>query len=154
VGLAGTRQGSTTGILQSEVQRMFKSVAVVLGSYVLSIILVVLSDPLLSRLFPGDFVRGRVPSNAPLITSTALFVVISICCAWLCARWAPSRAARHVLWFFIFGAVMGIATTIPNWSKGWPHWYFLSWLLSWPLSCWVGLRLAGRRDREAAGTVG
>jgi len=124
---------------------MVKSIAVVGGSYVLSIVLVLATDPLLSRLFPGDFVRGRVPSNAALITSTAFFVLISILCAWICARFAPGRSARHVLWFFALGEVMGMAATIPNWSKGWPHWYWLSWLLTWPLSCWVGLLLATRR---------
>ena len=124
---------------------MVKSIAVVGGSYVLSIVLVLATDPLLSRLFPGDFVRGRVPSNGALITSTAFFVLISIFCAWICARFAPGRSARHVLWFFALGEVMGMAATIPNWSKGWPHWYWLSWLLTWPLSCWVGLLLATRR---------
>jgi hypothetical protein len=124
---------------------MLKSIAVVVGSYLLSIALVLATDPLLMRLFPGDYLRGRVPSNAALVTSTALFVVISILCAWLCARFAPSRAARHVLWFFIIGEVMGIGSTIPNWSKGWPHWYWLSWLLTWPVSCWIGLLLGGRR---------
>jgi len=124
---------------------MVKSIAVVGGSYVLSIVLVLATDPLLSRLFPGDFVRGRVPSNAALIASTAFFVLISIFCAWICARFAPGRSARHVLWFFALGEVMGMAATIPNWSKGWPHWYWLSWLLTWPLSCWGGLLLATRR---------
>jgi len=124
---------------------MLKSIAVVAGSYVLSIVLVLGTDPLLSRLFPGDFVRGRVPSDNALMASTAFFVVISIFCAWVCARFAPSQAARHVLWFLIVGEVMGIATTIPNWSKGWPHWYWLSWLLTWPVSCWIGLLLARRR---------
>ena len=123
---------------------MLKSIAVVVGCYLLSVVLVLATDPLLSRLFPGDFVRGRVPSNAALMASTAFFVVISILCAWLCARFAPGRAARHVLWFFILGEVMGIAATIPNWSKGFPHWYWLSWLLSWPVSCWIGLLLARR----------
>jgi hypothetical protein len=69
---------------------------------------------------------------------------VSILCAWLCARLAPGRASRHVLWFFIVGEVMGVAATIPNWSKGWPHWYWLSWLLTWPVSCWIGLRVAQR----------
>ena len=124
---------------------MVKSIGVVLGSYVLSICLVVLTDPLLSRLFPGDFVRGRIPSDTALMASTAAFVVVSIFCSWVCARFAPGRAARHVLWFFILGEVMGLAATIPNWSKGWPHWYWLSWLLSWPVSCWIGLMLAERR---------
>ncbi len=125
---------------------MTKSIAAVLGSYVLSIVLVLLSDPLLSRIFPSDFVRGRVPSDTALAASTAFFVMISILCAWLCARLAPGNAGRHVLWFFLLGEVMGVAMTIPNWSKPWPHWYWLAWLLSWPVSCWIGLLLAGRRE--------
>ncbi len=124
---------------------MLKSVAVVVGSYLLSVVLVLGTDPLLSRLFPGDFGQGVIPSATALMASTAFFVVISIFCAWICARFAPGRAARHVLWLFIIGEVMGLIATVPNWSKGWPHWYWLSWLLTWPLSCWIGLLLAGRR---------
>jgi hypothetical protein len=124
---------------------MFKSIAVVVGSCLLSVVLVLATDPLLSRLFPGDFVQGHVPSDNALITSTALFVVVSILCAWICGRFAPGRAVRHVLWFFVIGEVMGIGATIPNWSKGWPHWYWLSWLLTWPVSCSIGMLLARRR---------
>ncbi len=133
---------------------MLKSFAVVIGSYILSIVLVLATDPLLSRIFPGDFEKGRIPSNAALCTSTALFVVVSILCAWVCARFAPTSPAKHVLWFFILGEVMGVAAIIPNWSKGWPHWYWLSWLLTWPISCWIGLLLSGRKAPapiEAAG---
>jgi hypothetical protein len=124
---------------------VLKSIAVVIGSYLLSVVLVLCTDPLLSRLFPGDFVKGQIPSNAPLVASTAFFVVISIFCAWLCARFAPGNAGRHVLWLFIIGEVMGIISIIPNWNKGWPHWYWLSWLIAWPIACWIGLKLAGRR---------
>jgi hypothetical protein len=129
---------------------MLKSIAVVAGSYVLSIVLVLCTDPILSRIFPGDFVGGHIPSDAALIASTALFVVVSILCAWVCARFAPGRPSRLVLWFFIVGEVMGIGATIPNWSKGWPHWYWLSWLLTWPISCWIGLKLAQRGEPQAA----
>jgi hypothetical protein len=130
---------------------MLKSIAIVAGSYLLSVVLVMTTDPLLSLLFPGDFAKDRIPSDAALITSTALFVGVSILCAWLCARFAAGRASRHVLWFFIVGEVMGITAIIPNWSKGWPHWYWLSWLLTWPVSCWIGLLLARRRaDSPAA----
>lgn len=132
---------------------MLKSVLVVAGSYVLSIVLVLASDPLLSRLFPGDFVKGRIPSNPALIASTLFFVVISILCAWICARFAPTRPARHVLWFFFVGEVMGIAATIPNWSKAWPHWYWLSWLFSWPISCYIGLLLGRRRTTQPSTAV-
>ena len=130
---------------------MLKSIGVVVGSYLLSVVLVMATDPLLSRLFPGDFAGGRIPSDASLITSTAFFIVVSILCAWLCARFAPGRASRHVLLFFVIGEVMGIGAIIPNWSKGWPHWYWLSWLLTWPVSCWIGLLLARRRaDSQVA----
>jgi len=124
---------------------MLKSIGIVVGCYVLSFVLVLLSDPLLSRIFPGDFVRGRIPSSTALMASTAFFVLISIFCAWLCARLAAGNASRLVLWFFILGEAMGIAFTIPNWSKGWPHWYWLSWLLAWPIACWIGLMLGSRR---------
>jgi hypothetical protein len=123
---------------------MLKSVGIVLGSYILSIVLVLGSDPLLSRLFPGDFEAGNVPSHAALLASTACFVVISIFCAWVCARFAPCNPAKHVLWFFILGEVMGIAATVVNWNNGWPHWYGIAWLLTWPLSCYIGLLLARR----------
>ena len=124
---------------------MLKSVGIVIGSYVVTIILVLCSDPLLSLFFPEDFIRGRMPSNAALLASTADFIAISILGAWLCARFAPRRPSLHVFWFFVLGEGMGIATTVPNWKSGWPHWYFLSWLLSWPLSCWLGYVLAQRR---------
>jgi hypothetical protein len=132
---------------------MLKSIAVVLGSYLLSIVLILATDPLLARLFPGDYVRGRVPSDTALITSTVLFVLVSILCAWICARFAPGRAGRHVLWFFVLGEVMGIATAIPNWNNGWPHWYCISWLLTWPLSCYLGLLLGRRRADQSSAVV-
>lgn len=124
---------------------MLKSIAVVVGSYLLSVVLVFATNPLLSRIFPDEFDKSHIPSNTALMASTGFFVVVSILCAWVCARFAPRRAGRHVLWFFILGEVMGIATITPNWSKGWPHWYWLSWLLTWPVSCWIGLLIAGRR---------
>ena len=129
---------------------MLRSIAVVVGSYILSILLVLATDPLLSRLFPNDYVRGRVPSDSALMTSAALFVLVSILCAWVCARFSPRRPGLHVLWFFVIGEAMGIVTLIPNWSKGWPHWYWLSWLLSWPVSCYVGLLLGRRRSGQAS----
>ncbi len=129
---------------------MLKSIAVVVGSYLLSIVLVLASDPLLSKMFPGDFVRGNIPSDKALMASTLCFVVVSVICALVCARFAPGSAGKHVLWFFILGEVMGIAATIPNWSKGWPHWYWLSWILTWPISCYIGLKLGERKAEQAS----
>lgn len=124
---------------------MLKSIAVVVGSYILSIVLVFATNPLLSRLFPGDFVRGHVPSNKALLASTICFAIVSVICAWVCARFAPSSPGKHVLWLFILGEVMGIALTVPNWNKGWPHWYSIAWLVVWPVACYIGTLLAGNR---------
>ena len=129
---------------------MLKSVVVVVGSYILSVVLVLASDPILSRVFPGDFVRGNTPSSKALIASTVLFVLASIFCGWVCARFAPSRPEKHVLWFFILGEVMGICATIVNWNKGYPHWYLMAWLLTFPVSCWIGLMLARRRSEQVS----
>ncbi len=130
---------------------MLKSIGIVVGSYVLSIVLVLGTDPLLSRIFPGQFERGHVPAQNPLMASTAFFILISVLCAFLCARFAPGSAGKHVLWFFLIGEVMGIAATIPNWSKpGWPHWYWLSWIVSWPVSCYVGLLLGRPKGNATA----
>jgi len=125
----------------------------VAGSYLLSVALVVVTDPLLSRLFLGDFIIGRVPSDAPLIMSTALFVVISILCAWICARFAPCHALRNMLWFFIVGEVMGIGAITPKWSKGWPQRYWLSWLATWPVSCCASRPVLNPRRRRSPPAV-
>ena len=128
-----------------EGKRMLKSVAVVVGSYVLSVVLVLATDPILSRMFPGDFVRGHIPSDTALIASTVLFVLVSILCAWLCARFAPGRACTACALVLCRRRGNGHRRDHSNWNKGWPHWYWLSWLLTWPISCYVGLLLAGRR---------
>lgn len=130
-----------------------KSVVVVLGSYLLSAVLAQATDPLLALIFPSDFVRGRVPSDTALLASTTLFVVGSILCAWLCAHFAPGRAVRHVLWFFVVGQAVLILATIPNLSKDWPQWHWFSWLLIWPVSCWIGLLLAERRADSASALI-
>jgi hypothetical protein len=75
---------------------MLKSIAVIAGSYLLSVVLVLATYPLLSRLFPGNLVKGHVPSSGALLASTTLFVAVSILCAWLCAGLSPSRASSGV----------------------------------------------------------
>jgi hypothetical protein len=124
---------------------MLKSILVVVGTYVLSVVLVLCSDPLLSALFPGDFVSGHIPSDKALVASTGLFIVISLVCAWLCARFSPRPKATRLLAFMIIGELMGVASTIPHWNTAWPHWYWLSWLISWPISCWFAYRIEQAR---------
>lgn len=120
-----------------------KSILSVLGSYVLSIVLVMATDPLLHALFPNDYRQGQTIPDGLLWLSTALFTVISILCAWVCAKLAPSRVRIHVIAFFALGEIMGGVATGMNWGKV-PHWYSIAWLLVWIPAVWIGWRLAGR----------
>lgn len=125
---------------------MFKSILVVLGSYVLSIILVICTDPILMKVFPGEFEKNATPSTKALITSTVAFFIVSIFCSWLCARLASYNAARHVLWLFALGEIMGLVATIANWNSHMPHWYSISWMIVWPIACWLGLKFSGKQS--------
>jgi hypothetical protein len=55
---------------------MLKSIVVVAGTYLLSVVLVFASGQLLSRVMPDEFAPGHLPSDGALLTSTALFVVV------------------------------------------------------------------------------
>ncbi len=120
-----------------------KSILAVLGSYILSVVLVMATDPLLHALFPNDYNPGQPISDRLLGLSTALFFVISILCAWVCAKLAPSRVRTHVLVFFALGEIMGLVFTVLNWGKV-PHWYSIAWLIVWIPAIWIGWKLAGR----------
>jgi hypothetical protein len=127
--------------------KIAKSLLSVLGSYLLSMVLVMATDPLLNALFPNDYKRGQTIPDWLLWVSTALFAVISVVCAWVCAKLAPSRVRGHVLAFFALGEILGLAFTIGNWGKV-PHWYSIAWLIVWIPAIWIGWKLAGRPAAE------
>ena len=127
--------------------RMARSILFVLGSYVLSIALVMATDPLLNALFPNDYKKGQTIPDGLLWLSTLLFTVISILCAWVCAKLAPSKVRVHVIAFFALGEIMGGVATALNWGKV-PHWYSIAWLIAWIPATWVGWKLAGRQPAE------
>jgi len=98
---------------------------------------------LLSALFPNDYKRGQTIPDWLLWVSTALFTVISILGAWVCAKLAPGKVRMHVLAFFALGEILGLAFTIAGWGKV-PHWYSIAWLVVWIPAVWIGWKLAGR----------
>jgi hypothetical protein len=110
-------------------------------------VLVMATDPLLNALFPNDYKRGQTIPDWLLCVSTALFAVISVVCAWVCAKLAPAKVRMHVLAFFALGEILGLAFTIPNWGKV-PHWYSIAWLIVWIPAVWIGWKLAGRSISE------
>jgi hypothetical protein len=124
-----------------------KSILSVLGSYALSVVLVMATDPLLNLLFPNDYKKGQTIPDWLLGLSTVLFTVISILCAWVCAKVAPSKVRAHVMALFALGEIMGLVFTVLNWGKV-PHWYSIAWLVVWIPAVWIGWKLAGRAPAE------
>lgn len=120
--------------------KALRSVASVLVSYVVVYGIVILSDPVLMRLFPGQYVAGKVPPTFLLWITTAIFAAASILGGWLCLLMAPSRPGIHVAALFAVGEVLGIYFTWHMWGQ-WPHWHSFVWLAVWPVCVWIGSSL-------------
>jgi hypothetical protein len=124
-----------------------RSILSILGGYALSVLLVMGSGKLMGAVFPDDDPTGSKVPTSHLLLATALFIVASIICAWVCAKLAPSRVRAHVLAFFALGEIMGLVFTVLNWGKV-PHWYSIAWVIVWIPAVWIGWKLAGRSPAE------
>ncbi|HVT98574.1 MAG TPA: hypothetical protein VHE33_13815 [Acidobacteriaceae bacterium] len=118
---------------------VLRSMAAVLLSYIVVTVIVILSDPLLAHIFPGQYVPGKTVPASILLIGAAIFAVASILGGWLCVRIAPAKPGKHLLALFILGEVAGVISTILNWNK-WPHWNSFLWLVLWPICIWIGGR--------------
>ncbi|HEY6446143.1 MAG TPA: hypothetical protein VIY53_06765 [Acidobacteriaceae bacterium] len=133
--------------------KVLRSIASVVGCYLVVFCLVLLSDPLLERIFPGQYVRGQVPPTFLLWISAAVFAVASILGGWLCVGIAPAKPGRHLLALFILGEAVGVVFTIVN-PGHYPLWNSLLWLGIWPVCLWIGGRAKKRQHRETPEPVG
>jgi hypothetical protein len=120
--------------------KLLRSVASVVLSYVVVYGIVFASDPVLTHLFPGQYVSGKVPPTFLIWISTAIFAVASIFGGWLCVVLAPSKPGTHLLILFVVGEALGIFFTVHNWGV-WPHWMSFVWLIVWPVFLWIGGRI-------------
>ena len=132
--------------------KVLRSIGSVVLSYVVVYLFIVLSDPVLSRLFPGQYTRDKVPPTFLLLIGTAIFAVTSILGGWICVRIAPAKPGVHLLVLFIIGEIAGAISTIAIW-KTWPHWYSIAWLVLWPICLWIG-GLGRKAKTEAVAAVG
>ncbi|MGA7524481.1 MAG: hypothetical protein WBW84_18660 [Acidobacteriaceae bacterium] len=126
--------------------KLLRSVASILLSYFVVYGIAFAGDPVLSRFFPAEYLRGRVPPPLLLWISTTIFALASILSGWLCVRIAPFRAAGHLFVLFLLGELVGLYFTWQAWGQGRPHWYSLMWLIVWPVCLWLGA--LGRRPAQ------
>ena len=123
--------------------KILQSVGSVLGSYILCVVLVMLCDIPLKAAFPNEWVNMSTAPVWLLWLSTAIFFVVSVLCAWICARTAPSRPGMHVAWFFTLGELMGLGSTFAMYGKA-PLWYSIAWLVAWIPAVFIGWKVARR----------
>jgi len=117
--------------------KLLRSVAAIVVSYIVVYGIVFASDPILTILFPGQYISGKVPPTFLLWVSTAIFALASILGGWLCVLLAPSRPMLHLLILFLVGEAIGVGFTVGNWAT-WPHWDSFVWLAIWPVCLWIG----------------
>ncbi len=127
--------------------KLLRSIASVLLSYIVVTAIVILSDPLLSHAFPGQYVSGKTAPTYILWIGAAIFAVASIIAGWMCVRLAPFKPGAHLIVLFVVGEVAGVISTVVNWNR-WPHWNSFLWLAIWPVFLWIGG--LGRSSRAAA----
>jgi hypothetical protein len=132
--------------------KVLRSIGSVVISYVVVYLFIVLSDPLLSRLFPGQYVRDKVPPTLQLLIGTAIFAVASMVGGMLCVRIAPAKPGIHLLVLFAVGEIAGVISAVAIW-KSWPHWYSIAWLALWPVGLWIG-GLGRKAKTPVLATVG
>jgi hypothetical protein len=117
--------------------KVLRFIASVVVSYVVVFVIVLDSDPALARIYPGQYIHGQIPPAFILWIGTAIYAVASIIGGWICVRLAPTKPGQHLLAIFVLGEVMGVVSTILNWSR-WPDWQSLTWLALWPICLWIG----------------
>ncbi len=109
---------------------MVRSILAVLAGWASVGVLVVLTDGVLNRLFPNDYVSGKLPPDHLLAVSLATAILYSVIGGWVTARIAAIKPWRHVLGLIIWGELMGIASAAATWGKI-QSWYQIGLLLLW-----------------------
>ncbi|HTX41542.1 MAG TPA: hypothetical protein VMD25_06920 [Acidobacteriaceae bacterium] len=133
--------------------KVLRSIASVIVSYFVVYLIVVLTDPILSRLYPGVYVPNKVPPTFLLWIGTGVFAFASVVGGVLCVRLAPTHPGLHLLVLFVLGEAAGTASAVAIW-KTWPHWYSLAWLALWPVCLGIGALAGRRKSREKPLPVG
>jgi hypothetical protein len=128
---------------------MIRSVLSVLGGWISVGVLVVLTDLVLGRIYPQDFVAGKMPPNWLSALSLATSLLYSIVGGWLTAHFAAQWKWKHVTALVAWGLLMGIISTIFTWGQM-QSWHLIGLIVGWiPAVLLGGYLRIGRKDTES-----
>lgn len=123
---------------------MWRSLVAVLGGWLVIQFLVVITDAVLARVFPGHYSSGLPLPSWLLGLRLACGVLYTVFGGWLAVLLAPERPWRHAVYLIVFGETMGILMAGMSIGQV-PLWYLGGLLLLFPVAVLAGawLRLRG-----------
>ena len=105
------------------------------------------------KLFPHDYVQGKVPPDQLSAISLATSVLWSVVGGWVTVRIAASKPWHHILGLIVWGELMGIASAFMTWGQM-QSWYQIGLIALWaPAVIAGGWIRAGRPTLRAADVV-
>ena len=93
---------------------MVRSILAVLLGWAAVGVLVVSTDMALMRLYPDQYVQGKLPPDYLAAISLATSTLWSVIGGYITARLAPRKPWHHILSLVIWGELMGIASSTPR----------------------------------------
>ncbi len=127
---------------------MVRSILAVLLGWAAVGVLVVSTDMTLMKLFPDQYVQGKLPPGYLAAISLATSTLWSVLGGYITARLAPPRKPwHHIVALAIWGELLGIASSIATWGQT-QIWYQIGLLVLWvPAVALGGWLRAGRPDQ-------
>lgn len=129
---------------------MLRSILSVLAGWAVVGVLVVLTDLALGKIFPAEYVAGRIPPDRLSALSLATATLYSVLGGWITVKLARTRPWRHAVYLILWGELMGVLSAVTTWGQiQW--WYQIGLLAAWPLAIAAGCRLAAGMPRGEPG---
>jgi len=118
---------------------MWRSIAAVVFGYLITGVLVVITDQIFELTIPG-FRQMAMPPDFYFAVSIVTDALYSVAGGWLCATIAKRRIREHTIALIILGEAVGLVSTIALW-KTVPHYFSFALLAIYPPAVWIGSKL-------------
>ena len=129
---------------------MVRSVLAVLLGWAAVGVLVVATDGVLNRMYPDQYVHGRMPPDHLVAISLATSTVWSVLGGYITAWVASRKRWRHIVGLVIWGELMGVVSAFATWGQI-QSWYQIGLILLWvPAVVLGGWLRAGKPDFKSA----
>ncbi len=118
---------------------MWRSIAAVVFGYLITGVLIVITDQIFALTIPG-FKQMAMPPDFYFAISIVTDALYSAAGGWTCAAIANRRVGDHVLALIVLGELVGVASTVALWGTV-PHYFSFALLAIYPPAVWLGSKL-------------